>query len=606
MRVAARSVCSGIGGSSVAKILVADDNSNIQKMVVLALKDQGIEVVAVGNGEAAVRKISDLKPDLVLADIFMPVRNGYEVCKFVKDDPALSHIPVILLVGAFDPLDEQEASRVGADGVLKKPFVPPDPLVSMVKAALSRAGVAVGATASTSTPPPPMPGVTKSQPPPAAPLPKIAPPAPVLVQDREEDLGTPVFSTPRPAPLTIATGAQPLAFGSLLETATPDDDAVFAVASGTHTAPDRNWGTAPNAEEEEETEEASKTGSWRISSAIEETVGETPAGQTDWREAAFSGIGSTASSEAAQTSGWAPSVEKNSLAITEEEAAELARKRDALPATGSSPVPEDWRKAIEEVLPSISPSVKEEPVQKTIAAPFDEPFFAPVVPPPVPPAISEVAVADVELPEIAAAEVAATEAAPSVQPETSRNVNSWMAGAVSPWEAELERASQLASTWDTGKITTDLPVEENSTTEAFLDSAVTSSTYESPVESAVEPTVVEAEPSQESLLSAATEEIPAIESLLTTETKEFLQEETAHVVAAEMPLEFEQTSEQQVSAYVSEATSEPAAGVSPAPNMDEIVAKVLAKMNPEVLQAVTREILKPLVEAMIKDELTKK
>src|SRR6202171_6577158 len=131
------------GGRSVARILVADDNSNIQKMVGLALKDQGIDVIAVGNGEAAVRKISDLRPDLVLADVFMPVRNGYEVCKYVKDDSTLAHIPVILLVGAFDPLDEQEAQRVGADGVLKKPFVPPDPLISMVKAALTRAGVSI-------------------------------------------------------------------------------------------------------------------------------------------------------------------------------------------------------------------------------------------------------------------------------------------------------------------------------------------------------------------------------------------------------------------------------------------------------------------------------
>src|SRR6201988_4172103 len=112
-------------------------------MVGLALKDQGIDVVAVGNGEAAVRKIADVRPDLVLADVFMPVRNGYEVCEYVKDDPALKHIPVILLVGAFDPLDEQEAQRVRADGVLKKPFVPPDPLISMVKSALARAGVSL-------------------------------------------------------------------------------------------------------------------------------------------------------------------------------------------------------------------------------------------------------------------------------------------------------------------------------------------------------------------------------------------------------------------------------------------------------------------------------
>src|SRR5262249_28665657 len=137
----ARRTRASSGGSSVAKILVADDNSNIQKMVGLALKDHGIDVVAVGNGEAAVRKISDVRPDLVLADVFMPVRNGYEVCKYVKEDSPLSHIPVILLVGAFDPLDEEEAQRAGADGVLKKPFVPPDPLISMVKSALVRANV---------------------------------------------------------------------------------------------------------------------------------------------------------------------------------------------------------------------------------------------------------------------------------------------------------------------------------------------------------------------------------------------------------------------------------------------------------------------------------
>jgi CheY-like chemotaxis protein len=122
----------------VPRILVADDNTNIQKMVVLAFQERGIEVIAVGNGEAAVRRIPDANPDLVLADVFMPVRNGYEVCEFVKKDARFSHIPVILLVGAFDPLDEKEARRVGADGVLKKPFVPPDPLIAMVMSALEK------------------------------------------------------------------------------------------------------------------------------------------------------------------------------------------------------------------------------------------------------------------------------------------------------------------------------------------------------------------------------------------------------------------------------------------------------------------------------------
>ncbi len=120
------------------RVLVADDSSNIQRMVTLALKDQGIEVVAVGNGEAAVRILPDLRPDLVLADIFMPVRNGFEVCEFMKQDARFAQTPVILLVGAFDPLDEREVQRVGADGVLKKPFVPPDPLISMVKSFLAK------------------------------------------------------------------------------------------------------------------------------------------------------------------------------------------------------------------------------------------------------------------------------------------------------------------------------------------------------------------------------------------------------------------------------------------------------------------------------------
>jgi CheY-like chemotaxis protein len=120
------------------KILVADDNSNIQKMVTLAFKGEGIDVVAVGNGEAAVKKTIEIVPDLVLADIFMPVRSGYEVCEFLKQDPRFSHIPVVLLAGAFDPFDEREAQRVGADGVLKKPFVPPDPLVTLVKGLLAK------------------------------------------------------------------------------------------------------------------------------------------------------------------------------------------------------------------------------------------------------------------------------------------------------------------------------------------------------------------------------------------------------------------------------------------------------------------------------------
>src|SRR5258708_31592339 len=250
------------GGRSVARILVADDNRNIQKMVGLALKDQGIDVVAVGNGEAAVRKISDIHPDLVLADVFMPVRNGYEVCQYVKSDSALSHIPVILLVGAFDPLYEQEAQRVGADGVLKKPFVPPDPLISMVKSALQRAGVAQGNAGAAKTPVLEVLKASDLLTPSGAivptvesfplPMPSHEPAIAPLEQESFVD-----EVAERPEPVRIDSGSQPVAFGSLLETPTDekDDELSYLQQTNSELAPQRDWRDPDSDELEEEAEE---------------------------------------------------------------------------------------------------------------------------------------------------------------------------------------------------------------------------------------------------------------------------------------------------------------------------------------------------------------
>jgi len=124
------------------KILVADDNRSIPKKVAEALKEQGFEVVGVGHGEAAVKKLPEFMPDLVLADVFMPVRNGYEVCEYVKNDNRFAHIPVVLLVGAFDPIDQHEVKRVRADGLLKKPFDPPGELLEMVRTMLEKSAQA--------------------------------------------------------------------------------------------------------------------------------------------------------------------------------------------------------------------------------------------------------------------------------------------------------------------------------------------------------------------------------------------------------------------------------------------------------------------------------
>lgn len=105
-------------------ILLADDSSTIQRLVERTFENTDFEVNWVSNGDAAVQTIPDLRPAAVLADIHMPGKNGYEVCEFVKQDPSLSSTPVVLLVGAFEVFDEAEASRVGADTRVTKPFEP--------------------------------------------------------------------------------------------------------------------------------------------------------------------------------------------------------------------------------------------------------------------------------------------------------------------------------------------------------------------------------------------------------------------------------------------------------------------------------------------------
>lgn len=104
------------------KLLVADDSVTIQKLVGLAFNDEDAVIESVSSGDAALDRLQEFSPDIVLADVFMPGGSGYEVCERIKHDPKQAHIPVVLLVGTFDPFDEAEASRVKSDGHLRKPF----------------------------------------------------------------------------------------------------------------------------------------------------------------------------------------------------------------------------------------------------------------------------------------------------------------------------------------------------------------------------------------------------------------------------------------------------------------------------------------------------
>jgi CheY-like chemotaxis protein len=104
------------------KLLLADDSVTIQKVVNLTFAAENVVIESVTDGNLAIERARSVRPDIVLADVFMPGLNGYEVCAAIKSDPELAATPVVLLVGTFEPFDELEASRVKCDAYLTKPF----------------------------------------------------------------------------------------------------------------------------------------------------------------------------------------------------------------------------------------------------------------------------------------------------------------------------------------------------------------------------------------------------------------------------------------------------------------------------------------------------
>jgi CheY-like chemotaxis protein len=123
------------------KILLADDSVTVQKIITLTFSDEGVDVIAVNNGDEAINRLRRLRPALVMADISIPGRNGYEICEFVKAHPEMGDTPVILLVPAFEPFDEERARRIGADHHLTKPFQSIRMLISIVKNLMDRKAV---------------------------------------------------------------------------------------------------------------------------------------------------------------------------------------------------------------------------------------------------------------------------------------------------------------------------------------------------------------------------------------------------------------------------------------------------------------------------------
>jgi CheY-like chemotaxis protein len=192
------------------KVLVADDSLKIQKEIAQLLKGTGVEVTAVSNGEHAVRKLVEVNPDLVLADVFMPVRSGYEVCLYIKADPRFAHIPVFLLASKLEPYDEKEAARVCADGKLEKPFSNVAAIRAMLLEQLKRAEARPAEPA-----PPPAPAKPTARPAPAA---APVPDSPVGSQPEPEPESESFEQYATHPPLvTFEASAPPMSFADMEE-----------------------------------------------------------------------------------------------------------------------------------------------------------------------------------------------------------------------------------------------------------------------------------------------------------------------------------------------------------------------------------------------------
>src|SRR5438094_331354 len=104
--------------------ILSGAHNHIAPRLMELLRAKGLDDVTVAEGDEAIRRVDAARPDIVLADIGMSRRNGYELAGYVKHNPRLAHIPVVLLAGAFDSVDRERARAAGCAGILTKPLDP--------------------------------------------------------------------------------------------------------------------------------------------------------------------------------------------------------------------------------------------------------------------------------------------------------------------------------------------------------------------------------------------------------------------------------------------------------------------------------------------------
>jgi CheY-like chemotaxis protein len=114
-----------------------DDSATMREVIKIAFRRENIEVVACHDGESALSQMSQQKPDVVITDVIMPGKDGYEVCQNIKQNPAMAGTPVVLMSGVVNRQVAEKAFAVKADELIRKPFQPGD-LIGRVKQLLNK------------------------------------------------------------------------------------------------------------------------------------------------------------------------------------------------------------------------------------------------------------------------------------------------------------------------------------------------------------------------------------------------------------------------------------------------------------------------------------
>jgi CheY-like chemotaxis protein len=207
--------------STIPTVYFIDDSATMREVIKIAFRRENINVVACHDAATALTEIETAKPDIVITDVIMPDKDGYDVCQHIKSHPALSKTPVILMSGVVNRAVAEKAFAVKADELLRKPFQPQD-LIARVKHLLKPNGAPAPTPAAAANAAVALSSIFSAAA--AAPIPpRSVPAAPAPVQQRAvaAAVAAPVMPlpvtataavpTPQPVPVSMPHAAPPVA-----------------------------------------------------------------------------------------------------------------------------------------------------------------------------------------------------------------------------------------------------------------------------------------------------------------------------------------------------------------------------------------------------------